>query len=100
MEGREGSTNFDRRRFIKGAATVAWATPLILTMGASGASAQVGPVPSPGQCVGATGRPDGCPCTTGAQCDSGCCCTPPVVGGGGGCASVDTCEDDIGGECS
>ena len=61
---------FDRRRFIKGAATVVWATPLVLTLGASSANAQ-----SPGSCLGDTGKGDGCFCTATSQCAAGCCCT-------------------------
>ena len=52
MEDQERSNGVDRRKFIKGAATVAWATPLVLTVGATSAHAQV---PSPPNCLG--GRP-------------------------------------------
>jgi hypothetical protein len=61
----------DRRKFLKQAATVAWATPLILTLGASAAHGQV----SAGPCGAPTGQQDSCNCTTGTQCASGCCCT-------------------------
>jgi hypothetical protein len=93
MEGREGSGGVDRRRFIKGAATVAWATPLVLTLGATSARAQ----PSPTQCVPMTGRPEFCPCTASSQCADGCCCGPPV--GGGACTSQDSCEENTPGGC-
>lgn len=70
MGARDGSAGMDRRRFVTGAATVAWATPLVLTLGAADAYAQG----SPGACLGATNRPNGCPCSTSNQCTSGCCC--------------------------
>jgi hypothetical protein len=79
MDERQGSTGFDRRRFIKGAATVAWATPAILTLGAGSANAQV---PSPGQCLGSTGRPENCPCSASSQCAGGCCCDYTSTGNG------------------
>jgi hypothetical protein len=94
MEGHE-TAGFDRRRFIKGAATVAWATPLVLSLGAGTAHAQV---PSPGQCIGAANRPEGCPCTTSAQCDDGCCCSAPG-GPGGACTSAANCDTFPGSEC-
>lgn len=97
MEERDNSSGFDRRRFLKGAATVAWATPLILTVGASAANAQL-PVPSPGQCLGATNRPEGCPCTTASQCADGCCCGTGVGNPGGLCATAGDCND-VGGTC-
>lgn len=34
------SEGYDRRRFLKGAATVAWATPLVMTLPARRAGAQ------------------------------------------------------------
>jgi hypothetical protein len=84
MEQRD--SNFDRRKFIKGAATVAWATPLILTLGASQAGAQI---PSPGSCVGAI-KDDGCPCVGSSDCTGGCCCTAPSFIGGL-CTDSGTC---------
>lgn len=39
-----------RREFLKQAATVAWATPLILTMAAPSASAQVSCIPAGSPC--------------------------------------------------
>lgn len=100
MEERQESTGVDRRRFIKGAATVAWATPLILTLGARSASGQVDPPgPSPGECITDTGRPEGCPCTASSQCEDGCCCSVPVGNTGpGGCTSPGNC-DDLQGAC-
>jgi hypothetical protein len=86
MEERESSAGFDRRRFIKGAATVAWATPLVLSL-AGTAHAQV---PSPGGCLGSTGRPEFCPCTTSAQCAQGCCCALQGMVEGA-CTSGQTC---------
>lgn len=51
----------DRRQFLKKAATVAWATPLVLTVGASRAGAQgVSCLPSLTIC----GIPDGGGCDT------------------------------------
>jgi hypothetical protein len=96
MEEREGSNSFDRRRFVKGAATVAWATPLILTLGAGAANAQLPPGPSPAQCLGSTGRPEGCPCLTSAQCADGCCCSVDAGAPGGGCTSASNCNDLMG----
>lgn len=97
MERRQQSTALDRRRFIKGAATVAWAAPVVLTLGASAAHAQL-PAVSPAQCLGSSGRPEGCPCTTAGQCADGCCCTLDVTAPGGGCTSASNC-DDLGGAC-
>jgi hypothetical protein len=96
MERQENSAGFDRRRFIKGAATVAWATPLVLSMGAGTAHAQP---PSPGACLGANARPEGCPCTTSAQCLDGCCCGPEL-GGGGACTSQENCDTFPGSACA
>lgn len=98
MEDREGSAGFDRRRFIKGAATVAWATPLILTLGASAANAQNLPVPSPAACIPAANKPEGCPCSSSAQCADGCCCGPGA--GGGLCTSATTCATFVGSSCA
>ena len=96
MEDRERSNGVDRRKFIKGAATVAWATPLVLTVGATSAHAQV---PSPPNCLGATGRPQGCPCTTSSNCAGGCCCSAGgPIGAAGGCTSASNCAN-LGGEC-
>jgi hypothetical protein len=86
--GQSDSGELDRRRFLRRAATVAWATPLVLTLGASAAQAQV----SPGACLGATGRPDGCPCFATSQCAGGCCCGAPGAQAGG-CSTFVTCND-------
>lgn len=84
--------DLDRRQFVKVAATAAWATPLILTLGATPARAQL---PSPGQCVGSTQRPNGCPCSTSAECASGCCCDigagTSACAGAPGCAILGNC---------
>jgi hypothetical protein len=59
--GRFDSENgVQRRSFLKGAATVAWAAPVILTLGA-GTAAAASPLPAG-------------PCSAGADCLSGCCC--------------------------
>jgi hypothetical protein len=96
----ESKSGMDRRRFIKSAATVAWATPLILTMTAGRASAQT--LPSLFPCVNSPSG-TGCPCSVSADCTSGCCC------GGGpfslACAPDQaTCEadppDGFGGTCA
>jgi hypothetical protein len=62
VEG-QGSTgvSIERRRFLRRAATVAWATPTIMTLAASVASAQT-PV-----CSG--------PCNTRDDCPTGCNCS-------------------------
>jgi hypothetical protein len=90
MNDHEGSSGVDRRRFLRGAATVAWATPLVLTLGASQAGAQVG---SPA-CAAAANRPNGCPCDTSGQCQGGCCCGPP--GGPGLCSTSALCANTPG----
>jgi anaerobic selenocysteine-containing dehydrogenase len=59
-----------RREFLKKAATVGWATPLILTLQASAAYGQ----PSPTDCAKPTNRPTFCPCTASSQCTVGACC--------------------------
>ena len=74
------SEGIERRKFIKGAATVAWATPLILTTVAGNtgaAAASAAPCIAVGmQCNACTGMPccdvDGAP-------DGGCCCSPQEV---------------------
>jgi hypothetical protein len=43
-------TRLERRRFLKQAATVAWATPFILTMTSERASAQASCVPTGASC--------------------------------------------------
>jgi hypothetical protein len=59
-----------RREFLKKAATVGWATPLILTLQASAAHAQ----PSPTLCAMPNNRPQFCPCDTSDQCADNLCC--------------------------
>jgi hypothetical protein len=67
----------ERRTFLKGAATVAWATPLILTM-TSGRAGAASPACIPVNMA--------CNACTGPQCcdvdgapDGGCCCSPPDI---------------------
>lgn len=67
----------ERRKFLKGAATVAWATPLVLTMGAGQAGAQTA---STAPCIAIGMHCNACqgmPCcdVSGPQ-DGGCCCSP------------------------
>ena len=68
-----------RRKFLKGAATVAWAAPMILTTTAGRAGA-ASPTCITGPCNACIG-PQCCD-TSGMQ-DGGCCCSPP---------DVDTCD--------
>jgi hypothetical protein len=62
----EEQRTFDRRRFLRGAATVAWATPLILTVSASSAAAVTVPCTPNGVACGDI--PTTC-------CAGNCCCT-------------------------
>jgi hypothetical protein len=82
----------ERRRFLKGAATVAWAAPMILTMAARPAGAQVGAscLPNGGPCDACTGM--NC-CDADGPADGGCCCSDPNVPECGGvCTPADaTC---------
>ena len=84
-----------RREFLKKAATVGWATPLIITLGATAAHGQV----SPGACTVIAGRPDGCPCFTSEQCASGCCCSPFGSGDPGICGAPGDCPSNLGLVC-
>lgn len=66
----------ERRRFIRGAATVAWATPIILTLSAQGASASHTTCIALGSRCG-TGSPNPTrPCCESAHSgvDQACCC--------------------------
>jgi hypothetical protein len=87
LVSREG---IERRRFLKGAAAIAWATPAILTLTASRAGAQ--------SCV-----PRGAPCDAcagGVNCcvQSGdpipCCCSDPddLTNCGGVCRTTAECQ--------
>ena len=70
---RPDAEGIERRRFLKAAATVAWGTPLILTMTARQASAQGGScLPNGGPCDACVGMP--C-CDEDGPEDGGCCCT-------------------------
>lgn len=86
--GRFTEDGIERRRFLKGAATVAWATPLILTMTAHQAGAQaMSCLPNSGPCDACTGMP--C-CDADPPDDGGCCCSDALVPGCGGvCVAVD-----------
>ena len=68
----------ERRRFLKGAATVAWAAPMILTMSARPAGAQVGAscLPNGGPCDACQGM--NC-CDASGPADGGCCCSDANV---------------------
>src|SRR3712207_3148756 len=62
----------ERRRFIRNAATIAWAAPVILTLGASAAQAQAVSCVAAGEACGV-----GSPTPTRPCCDTGgayCCC--------------------------
>ena len=90
--GRRSEDGIERRRFLKGAATVAWATPLILTMTAHQAGAQgMSCLPNGGPCDACQGMV--C-CDADPPDDGGCCCSDDNVPGcGGTCVAVDAdCE--------
>ena len=59
----------DRRRFLKGAATVAWAAPVIATLSASPAYAAC--IPQNGLCSGAPPNCGTSDCCTGLSCKPG-----------------------------
>lgn len=79
------SHEVDRRRFIRSAAVVAWAAPVISTLGTGPAYAQAC-VPAGGQCGTLTGC-NPTTCTTGGF---GACCTPTLncSKGSGNCERV------------
>ena len=84
--GRATEDGIERRRFLKGAATVAWATPLILTMTSGPAYAQ-SCLPNGGPCDACQGMP--C-CDADPPADGGCCCSDANAPGCGGiCVAVD-----------
>jgi len=89
--GRSTDEGIARRRFLKGAATVAWATPLILTMNPVPAHAQ-SCLPNGGPCDACVGMP--C-CDADPPDDGGCCCSDDLVPGCSGvCVAVDAdCAD-------
>jgi hypothetical protein len=71
--GQVADQGIERRRFIQGAATVMWATPLILTLTADRANAQQAScLPNGGQCDACTGL--NC-CDEDGDEDGGCCCS-------------------------
>ena len=95
-----GSDGIDRRRFIRGAATVAWATPLILSMSTAGSRALAVSNPVCGDTPGSGNAAvlNNCPCLDSTDCVSDCCC-----GGGTGplqgtvvCVSSATCASFMG----
>ncbi len=87
--------NVERRRFLQAGLTVAWATPVILTLGASPASAQ--------SCM-----PVGATCDA---CEGIACCVPAGAPFSCCCSTDDSCPDPaqvcrtpadclaLGGEC-
>ena len=86
------SSDMDRRRFLKGAAVVAWATPTILTLSASRAGAS--------SCL-----PHGTLCNS-CELDVSCCPTAEDganTGPGTGCCCADfsvDCPAGLDGTCS
>ena len=70
-----------RRKFLKGAATVAWAAPMILTTTAGRAGAASPTCITAGMPCNACVGPQCCD-TSGVQ-DGGCCCSP---------VNVDVCD--------
>jgi hypothetical protein len=58
------TNNIERRRFLRQAATVAWATPTILTLMSSRAGAQVGPVQPCGRDLGGGNCENDPPCAS------------------------------------
>jgi len=64
----------DRRRFLKGAATVAWAAPVIATLSASPAYAQVECTKSGKKC--GSQQPQGSGNCPGTNCCTGLNCRP------------------------
>lgn len=97
-----GGNGVDRRKFIRGAATVAWATPLILSLSSVGDKAHA-QVASQNPCGGLPGDGDGsvlelCPCADSDDCADGCCCTGGVnpFDQGGLCATSGDCTTATG----
>src|SRR5918999_989320 len=86
--GRIAEEGIERRRFLKGAATVAWATPMILTMTAHQAGAQaMSCIPNNTPCDACQGMP--C-CDEDPPDDGGCCCSDANAPECGGvCVAVD-----------
>ncbi|HEY7874619.1 MAG TPA: hypothetical protein VIG64_05805 [Actinomycetota bacterium] len=84
-EERDMAEGIQRRSFLRGAATVAWATPLILTMTAHPAGAQTSCLPNGGPCNACEGMR--C-CDADPPDDGGCCCADPNLNGEPGCAGV------------
>ena len=86
----------DRRRFLRGAATVAWATPVILSALTSPAGAQVNCTSPPFDNL--------CTCTQTSQCLAGSCCcqvgvTQPVCRPSGGANATRCTGNVINGTC-
>ena len=87
MSAGHEANEIERRRFLKGAATVAWATPLILTMSAHTAGAQaMSCIPEGSACSACAGMP---------CCGAKCCCADALLSGCSGvCASgAAECDD-------
>jgi hypothetical protein len=91
VEGTEAGLS--RRRFIKTAATVAWVTPVVLTLSPD-AAAQA--LPSWPVCKNDSPHPNGCYCGAPTNCESGCCCAMPD--GTNVCSSPQSCAAN-GGTC-
>ncbi|MDQ3816770.1 MAG: PqqD family protein [Acidobacteriota bacterium] len=69
VEGGKGvGMKVTRRELVRKYLPAALILPVILSL-ATPAAAQA----ASGPCAAATGRPNGCPCTGGADCASGCC---------------------------
>ena len=86
--GQVADQGIERRRFIQGAATVMWATPLILTLTADHANAQtMSCIPNQSPCDACQGV--SC-CDADPPDDGGCCCSDALAPGcGGTCVAVD-----------
>lgn len=86
--GRVNDEGVERRSFLKGAMTVAWATPLVLTMTARQAGAQaLSCIPNGAPCDACEGM--NC-CDASGPADGGCCCSDAnSLDCGGVCVAVD-----------
>ena len=89
----EATVSIERRRFLKQAVIVAWATPTVLTISARRAGAQAAScMPNGGPCDACQGL--AC-CDADPPDDGGCCCSDALAPGCGGvCVGVDAdCAD-------
>jgi hypothetical protein len=66
MGERSTQSTIDRRAFLRRAAIVAWATPVVLTLSQSRAGAQTTCVPCGQACINR--ERGGVPCCTGCEC--------------------------------